>query len=93
MNNKYNKSSILGIIVGAIIIIFIIVIFGYSERFGVDFYTEIYNICRLGFGFLIMSIGLTDICYFSLHLYNKDEKTIVNVDSKSNDHNDCLPDI
>lgn len=93
MKKTKNKSSILGIIVGAVITIFSIIIFSNDARFGGDFYTEIYNICRLGFGFLIMSIGLTDICYFSLHLYNKDEKTIVNVDSKSNDHNDCLPDI
>ena len=68
---NYSKSSILGIFFGVIIIIFSIVIFSYDARFGGDFYTEIFKLCRLGYGFLILSIGLTDICYFALHLQSK----------------------
>ena len=69
-----------------------------STSFGADFYTEVYqatavagrNVKELGeliakgFGFLLLAIGLTDICLFGTKIAAK-EKTSTNEEVKNNE--------
>ncbi len=99
MNKKKNTWSILGIIAGVTITIFGFVILCKKTKFGGDFYTEIYDIVRLGFGLLLLGLGVTDIFLFGRNLYECDSTisssvTIKNSQNdKEDDDDDTLPNI
>lgn len=96
MNKKSNVWAIWGIIAGIVIIIFGVIVLNKKIRFGGDFYTEIYQLVRLGFGFLLISIGMTDIFMFGRHIYDYEkiiekEKNIVESQKENNISDDTLP--
>lgn len=96
MNKKENMWSLSGIIIGIIIIIFGIIILCKKAEFGADFYTEIYNIVRLGFGLLLLSLGMTDVFLFGRNLYELDSSETViknSKDDENDDNDDTLPNI
>ena len=93
---KGNGWSVLGILAGIIIIIFGIVVLNKKIKFGGDFYTEIYQLVRLGFGFLLISIGMTDIIMFGRNFYDyeklpENENNVSESKQAKNESDDTLP--
>ena len=110
MKQKLNACAFLGLLTGIVIVIFGLIILNRKVEFGSlhdtsNFYTEIYQLLRLGLGFILIGFGLTDIFYFGRNMYDNyyDEPQNVpshknntnNNDSKSNskktDSSDSLP--